>query len=93
MTEKYLWLKFFLSVNISDFNLFLCENRNPPEKSHFLFAINLHLKVEVLSSPPHLFENLVGGSTPRCRKGGGSAHYDPMMEEVSLKIISLIKHN
>ena len=43
----------------------------PPEKSHPLFHMNPPLKVEVLSSPPSLFENLVGGSThPTCREGG-----------------------
>ena len=77
MAEKYFRLYFFSSLNISDFNLFLCENYNP------------HWK---------LFENLVGGSPPhppplpRCRQGG-DAHYGPMMEEVSLKIVFLIKHN
>ena len=35
-----------------------------PEKSHPFSASNPPLKVEVLSSPSHLFENLVGGSTP-----------------------------
>ena len=29
MTEKYFCLYFFSSLNISDFNLFLCENYNP----------------------------------------------------------------
>ena len=38
MTEKNIFAyKLFLSLNISDFNLFLCENCNPPEKSHPLF--------------------------------------------------------
>ena len=41
MTEKNIFAyKLFLSLNVSDFNLFLCENCNPP------------LKVEVLSRPP-----------------------------------------
>ena len=55
MTEKNIFAyKVFLSLNISDFNLFLCENCNPPEKSHPLFPSNPPLKVEVLPSPPFL---------------------------------------
>ena len=35
MTDKnFFAYKLFLSLNISDFNLFLCENCNPPEKSN-----------------------------------------------------------
>ena len=55
MTEKDIFAyKLFLSLNISDFNLFLCENCTPPppEKSHPLFPSNPPLKVEVLSSTP-----------------------------------------
>ena len=55
MTEKNIFAyKLFLSLNISDFNLFLCENCNPPEKSHSLSLRNPPLKVEVLSSHPFL---------------------------------------
>ena len=43
-----------MPLNISDFNLFLCENCNPPEKSHPLSLSNPPLKVEVLSSHPFL---------------------------------------
>ena len=71
MTEKNIFAhKLFLSLNTSDFNLFLCENCNTPEKSHPppLFPRKPPLKVKVLSSPP-LLENLVGGSTP-LQKGG-----------------------
>ena len=67
MTEKDVFAyKLFLSLNVSDFNLYLCENFNPPSpwKSHPL------LKVDVLPSTP-LFKNLVGGWTFPCRKGGG----------------------
>ena len=76
MTEKNIFAyKLFLLLNVLDFNLFFRENCNPPEKSLPLFPSNPSLKVEVLSNPP-LFENLVGGSTPPCRKGGGAAHYE-----------------
>ena len=41
MTEKNIFAyKLFLSLNISDFNLFLCENCNPPEKVTTLFPSN-----------------------------------------------------
>ena len=43
-----------MPLNISDFNLLLCENCNPPEKSHSLSLRNPPLKVEVLSSHPFL---------------------------------------
>ena len=43
----------------------LCKNCNPsPPKSHFLFSSNPLLKIEILSSPPPPFLNLVGGSPP-----------------------------
>ena len=64
MTEKNIFAyKRFFPLNISDFNLFFSPS----------------LKVEVLSSPPTLFENLVGGSPrppthPPIRKEGGP-HY------------------
>ena len=70
MTEKNIFAhKLFLPLNIADFDLFLCENCNP------LFPSKPPLKVEVLSSPPGLIENLVGGSTPPQQKKVG-AHYD-----------------
>ena len=47
----------------------------PPEKSHPLFISNPPLKVKVLSSPPPLFENLVGGSIPPADRGKGGAPY------------------
>ena len=55
MTEKNIFAyKLFLTLNISDFDLFLCENCNPLKKSHPLFPSNPLLKVEVLSSLPFL---------------------------------------
>ena len=36
----------------------------PREKNHPLFPSNPPLKIEILSTLPLLFENLVGGSTP-----------------------------
>ena len=65
MTEKnILAYKLFLSLNISYFNLFLCENCNPCYKIVTnLFSQQTLSKVEVLSNNP-LFENLVGSSTP-----------------------------
>ena len=70
MTEKNIFAyKLFLSLNISDFNLFLCENCNPPEKAPPL-SQQPPLKVEVLSSPP-FFENLVGVELKISERGGG----------------------
>ena len=71
MTEKNIFVyKLFLLLNISDFILFFMYKLQPPEKSHPLFPINPPLKIEILSTPPPVFEN--------CRKvggGGGGAHY------------------
>ena len=55
MIEKNIFAyKLFLSLNISDFNLFLEKNCNPPplKKVTPLFPSKPPLKVEVLSSPP-----------------------------------------
>ena len=53
MTEKtFLFINFFLSLNVSDFSLFLCKNCNPLEKSHRPLTQQPPLKIEVLSSPP-----------------------------------------
>ena len=56
----------FVSLSIPDVSLFNVEKLqpSPPEKVNLPFPSNPPLKTEVLSSPP-LFENLVGGSTPR----------------------------
>ena len=64
MTEKNIFAyKLFLSLNISDFNIFFMWKLKPPWKK------SPPLKVEVLSAPS-LFENLIGGSTTPCRKRG-----------------------
>ena len=83
MTEKKIFAnKLFLLLNSSDFNIFVCENCNPPPgNSHHSLSQQPPLKVYFLSIPSH-FENLVGGSTPApphppSRKGGG-AHYDSL---------------
>ena len=57
-----------MSLNISDFSLFLSKNCTPPWKRS-------PQKIETLSSP--LFEKLVGGSTSQQRgrgEGGGITH-------------------
>ena len=62
-----------MSLYISDFNLFLYENCNPPEKSCPLLPSNPPLKVEFLSSPPFLKIWLEAQPLPPpspCRKGG-----------------------
>ena len=60
MTKKNILAYKLLSLNISDFNLFLYENCNPPEKKSPPLSQQSPLKVEVLSSPPpQIFENLV----------------------------------
>ena len=72
MTEKNIFpYKLFSLLNISDYNLFFfVKIAMPPEKSHPFFPRNSHIKVEVLSSPLLLFENLAGGSNPQ-QKGRG----------------------
>ena len=64
-TEKNTFVyKLFLSLNISDFNAFLCKNCNPPKKSH------PRLKIEVLSSPPlKIWLGVQPPSSPADRKG------------------------
>ena len=70
MTEKkFFAYKLFLSLNISDFNLFLCENCNAPSPpATHLFPSNPPLKVEVLSSPPYW---KFGWRLNPLQKGGG----------------------
>ena len=71
MTEKNIFTyKLFLSLNISDFNLFFYFKIAPPPpwKSHSFLSQQPPLKVEVLSATP-LFENLVGGSTSPAEGG------------------------
>ena len=57
MTDKNIFaFKLFLSLNISNFNLFLCGNYNPPWKKS---------RSKSWGPVKHpLFQNLVGGSTP-----------------------------
>ena len=64
MIEKNIFAyKLFLSLNISDFNLFLMWKLQPPEKSHPpLSQQNPSKSWSPVKLP--LFENLVGGSTP-----------------------------
>ena len=82
MTEKNIFTyKRFLSLNIPDFNLFLCENCNPlpppPEKIHPLFPSNPPLKVEVQTNLPFLKIWLEAHPSPLQNRGwgGGGAHY------------------
>ena len=64
----------------------------PPEKSHPLFQNNPDLKSVVLSS--HSFLKIwLDVQLSAAEKGGVGAHYGPMMEEVTRKLISLINHN
>ena len=49
MTEKNIFAyNFFLSLSNSDFNVFLCEKCNPPEKESAPFSQQPPLKVEFL---------------------------------------------
>ena len=65
--------KLFLSLNIPDFNLFLCKNCNPPPLKKVSPSSPLSqqppLKDEVLSSPPFLNIWLEAQLPPK--KGGG----------------------
>ena len=89
MTKKNIFAhKIFLSLNISDFNLFLYENCNPPtsppclKKVTPLFSSNLRLKVEVLSSPSPFFWKFGWWLNPPC--------YDSLwLQRHSLHIICL----
>ena len=71
MTEKNIFaFKIFLSLNISDFNLFFMWQLQPPWKRSPPFSQQPPSKSWRPVKPP-LFENLVGGSThPSCRKRG-----------------------
>ena len=72
MTEKNIFAyKLFLSLNISDFNLFLCENCNPfPWKKSPTPSFPATPSKSWGPVKPPLFENLVWGSTP-LQKGRG----------------------
>ena len=76
--KNFFAYKLFLSLNISDFNLLLCENCNP----RLIKVTPCFPAIPSKSWGPvkhPLFENLVGGSTPIApyplQKGGGT-HYD-----------------
>ena len=77
MTEKNIFgYKLFLSLNIPNFNLFLCENFNPRLiKVTPSFPANPSKSRGPVKHP--LYENVVGGSTPLLpAERGEGAHYD-----------------
>ena len=81
-----------MSLNILDFNLFLCENCNTyPEKIHPPLSQQHPCKSWGPAKPNPFLKIWLEAQPPTAERGG--AHYGPMMEEVSLKIVSLIKHN
>ena len=70
MTEKNIFVhKLFLSLNISDFNLFFMWKLQPPlKKVTPVFPSNPPLKVEILSSP--LFFKIWLEVQPPCKNRG-----------------------
>ena len=69
VTEKNIFgYKLFLSLNISDFNLFDVKIATPPEKSHPLFPSNPLSKLTSCQAP-HFWK--FGGSTSFLKRGGG----------------------
>ena len=76
MTEKNIFAyKLFLSLNISDFNLFLCENCNPfLKKKHPLFPSSPLQKLRSCQAPSFWKFGWRVNRPPPCRKGGGCAH-------------------
>ena len=54
----------------------------PCEKNHPLFPSNPPLKIEILSTLPLLFENLVGGSTPPLPPPAEKSGVHTMAEEL-----------
>ena len=84
MTEKKIFVyKLFLSLNISDFSLFLGKNCNPPGKKVTpSFSATPSKNWDPVNPPPPFLENLVRGSTPPhppsppSPERGGGAHYD-----------------
>ena len=94
MTDKNIFpYKLFSLLNISGFNLFFCENCNAPWKKSPPFPRNSPTKVEVLSSPLLLFENLVGGSTPQQKGGGMHTMCSPLRLIPNLNKKSVKCHN
>ena len=64
MTEQNILIyKLFLSLNISDFSLFLFKNRNP---SH---PLKNGGPIKQPPPPRSLFENLIRGLTPLAERG------------------------
>ena len=72
MTEKNIFPhQLFLSLNISEIDFFYVKIATPSlNQVTPLFPSKPRLKVEVLPSPPLLFENLVEGSTPSSAEKG-----------------------
>ena len=86
MTEKNIFAyKLFLSLNISDFNLFFMWQLQPPEKSYPLFPSNPLWKLRSCQVPPFW---KFGGSTPLPAERGGGAHYD-----ITVKLIGNLWDN
>ena len=90
MTEKNIFTyKLFLSLNNSDFNLFFCENFNPPpplplKKVTPLFPSNPPVnEVEVLSIPPPFLKIWFEAQALLLQKEGESGHYGPLMPVVT----------
>ena len=84
MTVKNIFVyKLFLSLNVSNFSLFLCKNCNSPDKGHSLLSQEPPLKMEILSTlRPPLFFLKFGrrfNSPPAAERGGG-AHYAVISE-------------
>ena len=75
MTEKHIFVyKLFLSLNISDFSLFLGNNCNPLKKVTPLFPSNPHRKIKILSSSPFL-EIWSEAQTTQQKGRGEGAHW------------------
>ena len=51
MTEKYLFINFFIIKYFRFQFIFYVKTATPPEKGHILFSSNLFLKIEIMSSP------------------------------------------
>ena len=94
MTEKNIFAyKLFLSLDISDFNSFLCENCNRSWKKSPPLSQQPPLKVEVLSSPPFLKIWLEAQPPPAERQG--DAYYGNIFWDTSLfrKLFRILYQN
>ena len=58
-----------LSINFRFYIIFYVKTAISPEKCHHLFQSNPPLKIEILSSPLLLFENLVRSFNSRAERG------------------------